>query len=167
MKKLTILLTMLVATSAWAEYDIALRCSEIIKNDKSDEHWILIDKQSGSVRHYIMQRLLGWDGIIHTEPHDMGSRLINDINTTDSSKYYAWSGEADMNYTWKLNRENLELSGYKFSIDKFFHPEKSVCLLSTVEQVESEITSFYVEERRKEKEDLEREKAEQLKKNKI
>ena len=161
---------MLMATSAWAEYDIALRCSEIIKNDKSDEHWILIDKQSESVRHYIVAKFKGRDGIIRTYPFDMSLHIINDINTTEYSKYYAWEGMGDMNYTWRLNRENLELSGSRFSIDKFFHSEKSACLLSTVEQVESEITSFYVEERRKEKEDLEqqeREKAEQLKKNKI
>jgi len=156
-----------MATSAWAEYEIGIRCSEIIKDDTSDEHWILIDKQSERVRHFILARFKSLDG---TYPTDMSSILINNIISTEDSKYYVWETMGDISYTWRLNRENLELSGSYRTGNLWDYADKSACILSTVEQVKSGIGSIYLEERRKEKEDREqqeRKEAKQMIKNKI
>ena len=163
-----------MATSAWAEYDIAVTCSSEdlnVKDADFSEYWILINKLDKKVRLFTVgtsnwERKFYWD-----DTYDV-SEYVDHYGWTDldpskytGRKYYAdgswtdgWLRYVTKSRGWKLDRETLVLD------------DSVPCKLSTPEQVKSEIASVLKEKRRKEKEKkLEKAKqdSQQLKKNKI
>ena len=183
MIKLTILMAMLMATSAWAEYEIGLHCStqESKKDNSFVERKILIDKELKKVRHFYIETYknnLGrpWDDIF-----DLGTSAEEyswDTLDWDSYKgprynasgdyareFLLWVGRS--NYmTYRLNRETLELE-----MDSNLGRDRTMpCKLSNIEKIEKEIDLIHQEKNRiKNTEKLEEKKKvqKQLKKNKI
>lgn len=167
--------------NAWAyndgDYVMGFRCSEINKPDPfmedwPMEHWLLINNKTyeqaepgkhwALVRHFVIRK----NKIIESY-FDIKSNLLDH----HGSKYYEWDGDAGANYRWRLNRENLELIGYRnwrlnYRGDQKY-TQTSKCVLSTVEQIHSEIYSITVRKYKEDRERESKEKAAQMKKNKI
>ena len=175
MKKLLLLIGLIQSINVWAyndrDYVMGFRCSEINKTDSSSEHWLLINNKTyeqaergkswALVRHLVIRKNKTRD--------DSHFDIKSTLEDHQGSKYYEWDGRVGgINYRWQLNRENLELTGYyrDFS-NEFFHPEPSKCVLSTVEQIHSEIYSITVRKYKEDRERESKEKAAQMKKNKI
>ena len=173
-KKLTLLIAMLMASSAWSQYDIGVKCSDEelnVKDANFVEKWILINRQDEKVR------------LFHVETYKWNPFIFRDntYDVTENVDYYYWTDLDPSKYTgrrykadgswedewlrfvtrsndWKLDRETLVLDG------------RMPCKLSTPGQVKSEIDSVLKEKKRKEKEkklEKEQQDLEQVKKNKI